>query len=132
MPEMMEYRFKKDGSCIGRVSGTPTRWQEGQTKRLPKGELQGVPSRFYETRPLEPSKSDPEEDAQESEGGSYETREEGSGEDTPDEEAEGRFYETSGSWKNFYVGDEHVGNAQCSKEEAEAWSRGEKTLDMIK
>lgn len=53
-------------------------------------------------------------------------------EETAEDSTEGRWYETSGSWKTFYDADGwEVGKAQCSKEDAEAWVDGEISLDEL-
>jgi len=59
MADKQKYVFKKQGATRGSVTGQYVRFSEGDELVLPSGELRHMPSRFYETRPLE-AKSTPE------------------------------------------------------------------------
>jgi hypothetical protein len=54
MAEKVEYRFQKTGATRGNATGRYLRWDEGDCRTLPKGELDHMGDRFYETRPLKP------------------------------------------------------------------------------
>jgi len=47
--------------------------------------------------------------------------------DVPD-----RSFTGSGSWKTLYENGEQVGKAQCSADEAQAWTEGDLTISDIK
>jgi|APHM01.1.fsa_nt_gi hypothetical protein len=52
----VEYHFQRRGATQGQ-SGTTRSWEPGETKVLPENELDHVPERHYETRPLKPEKT---------------------------------------------------------------------------
>ncbi len=62
--------------------------------------------------------------------GDYTTTEQAPDYDTTEQKPD-REWTASGSWKTLYEGGEEVGKAQASAEEANAWTRGDKTLDEI-
>lgn len=117
--DKVEYHFQLRGSTVGAVSGSSRSWRPGDTQVLPKGELKHVPPRHYETRPLTPSEDEDDD-------GEYKTRPL-----IPDES--GREYEKNGAYKHLYVeGDLVEENVRCTKDEAEAWKRGDLSIDDLK
>lgn len=101
--DKVEYTFERRGSTTGAQSGQLLSWRPGESKVLPKGELNHVDSSHYETRPV-----------------------------TPDSSYETRTYEANGSWKELVEDGETVANVQASPEEAQAWVNGEVSVSDLK
>jgi hypothetical protein len=54
MSEQVEYHMQRPGSTVGRVSGSFRSWSQGDVLVLPKGELEHVGTKMYETRDMRP------------------------------------------------------------------------------